>query len=141
AALDPAALDPAALDPAALDPAALDPAALDPAALDPAALDRLRELVGGDPGALSGLVEDFLSETPPLVQTLRAAVAAGDAEGAQRAAHTLKGLGDTVGATAMARLCRRAESHGPAVPGPVVEEIAGEHARVAQALRLLVASP
>ncbi|MCE0766924.1 response regulator [Pseudonocardia kujensis] len=106
-----------------------------PAPLDPAALDRLRELVGGDADTLSGLVADFLSETPPLVHSLRAAVAAGDPEGAQRAAHTLKGLGDTFGATAMARLCRRAEVRGLAELGPVVEEIADEHARVAQALR------
>lgn len=106
-----------------------------PATLDPAALDRLRELVGGDAGTLSGLVADFLSETPPLVHSLRAAVAAGDPESAQRAAHTLTGLGDTFGATAMARLCRSAESRGIAELGPVVEEIAGEHARVAAALR------
>ncbi|MEU7812880.1 response regulator [Pseudonocardia sp. NPDC049154] len=110
-----------------------DPEAPDP--LDPAALDRLRELVGGDADTLSGLVADFLSETPPLVRSLRAAVAAGDPEGAQRAAHTLRGLGDTFGATAMARLCRSAESRGLAELGLVVEEIAGEHARVAAALR------
>ncbi|GAA2881670.1 hypothetical protein GCM10010472_44780 [Pseudonocardia halophobica] len=106
-----------------------------PGPLDPAALDRLRELVGGDADTLSGLVADFLGETPHLVHSLRAAVAAGDPETAQRAAHTLKGLGDTFGATAMARLCRRAESRGLAELGPVVEQIAGEHARVAAALR------
>ena len=33
--------------------------------LDPDALDTLRELVGGDPSALSGLVAEFLAETPP----------------------------------------------------------------------------
>ncbi|MFR9801129.1 response regulator [Pseudonocardia sp. RS010] len=134
-----AARDPAAPGSAAPGSAAPGSAAPGSAALDPAALDRLRELVGGDPGALSGLVEDFLSETPTLVKALRTAVAVRDAEGAQRVAHTLKGLGDTFGATAMARLCRRAESHGPALPGAVVEEIAGEHARVAQALRVLAA--
>ena len=32
--------------------------------LDPDALDNLRELVGGDPSTLSGLVADFLAETP-----------------------------------------------------------------------------
>ena len=78
--------------------------------LDPAALDDLRELVGGDPSTLSGLVADFLAETPPLVHELRDAAAGGDPERAHRAAHTLKGLGATFGAMAMARLCQRAET-------------------------------
>ena len=43
--------------------------------------------------------------------------AGGDPGRAHRAAHTLKGLGATFGATAMAQLCQRAESHG-AEPGP-----------------------
>ncbi|HTK61225.1 MAG TPA: response regulator [Pseudonocardia sp.] len=112
----------------------------EPAVLDPVAISNLRELVGGDPGALSGLVEDFLSETPPLVQALRAAVLDGDSQRALRAAHTLKSLGDTFGATAMAQLCRRAESHcGPASDmAPVVESISAEHDRVTLALAELL---
>ncbi len=109
--------------------------------LDPDALDTLRELVGGDPAALSDLVADFLAETPPLVHELRAAAAGGDPGRANRAAHALKGLGATFGATTMARLCQRAESHS-AEPGPdmtpLVAAIAAEHERVALALRWLV---
>ena len=109
--------------------------------LDPDALDTLRELVGGDPAALSDLVADFLAETPPLVHELRAAAAGGDPGRAHHAAHALKGLGATFGATTMARLCQRAESHS-AEPGPdmtpLVAEIAAEHERVALALRWLV---
>ena len=59
---------------------------------------------------------------------------------AHHAAHTLKGLGATFGATTMARLCQRAESHS-AEPGPdmtpLVSEIAAEHERVTLALRRL----
>ena len=115
-----------------------DLSALGVAALDPAALDDLRGLVG-DAAVLSGLIADFLAETPPLVGDLRAAVAGGDHERAHRTAHTLAGLGATFGATTMARLCRRAQDHaGPAADmGPVVDEIAAEHERVARALRLL----
>jgi len=104
--------------------------------LDPAALDDLRELVGGDPSTLSGLVADFLAETPTLVHELRDAVAVADPERAHRAAHTLKGLGATFGATAMAQLCQRAETDGSAEE--TVAAIAAEHERVALALRHLV---
>jgi CheY-like chemotaxis protein/HPt (histidine-containing phosphotransfer) domain-containing protein len=110
------------------------------AVLDPVALDALRELVGEDPEALSGLVADFLAETPTLVATLRAAVAADEGSSASQAAHTLKSLGATFGATAMARLCQDAEVHAgpPAGLGPLVAEIEAEHERVVAALRVLV---
>jgi CheY-like chemotaxis protein len=112
--------------------------------LDPVALDALSDLVGEDPTTLSGLVADFLAETPTLIATLRAAVA-GDAAAHStstqvlRAAHTLKGLGATFGATAMARLCQHAEAHTGAVAGlaPLVAEIEAEHERVVAALRVL----
>jgi len=65
---------------------------------------------------------------------MRAAADGGDPDPAHRAAHTLKGLGATFGATGLARLCQRAESH-PADMAGVVAQIAAEHERVAQALR------
>ncbi|MDT7775437.1 MAG: two-component system, sensor histidine kinase [Pseudonocardiales bacterium] len=111
-----------------------------PAVLDPTALANLRELIGDDPKALAGLVEDFLAETPPLLDALRAAVAAGDAGAVHRATHTLKSLGATFGATALAELCQRAESHSgaPAELAPLVAAIAAEHDRVAPALEKLL---
>jgi len=111
-----------------------------PTVLDPTAIANLRELVGDDPKALSGLVEDYLTETPPLLDALRAAVARGDAGQAHRATHTLKSIGATFGAMAMADLCRRAESHAgaPAEMAPVVAAIAAEHDRVTLALAKLV---
>jgi signal transduction histidine kinase/DNA-binding response OmpR family regulator/HPt (histidine-containing phosphotransfer) domain-containing protein/HAMP domain-containing protein len=111
----------------------------DPALLDQNAIANLRELLGDDPMALSGLVEDFLTESPPLLDTLRTAVAGGDTGQAHLAAHTLKSLGATFGATAMADLCQRAESHSgaPAEMAPVVAAIAAEHDRVTLALHEL----
>ena len=83
---------------------------------------------------------EFLAEAPPLVHELRAAAAGGDPGRAHHAAHTLKGLGATFGATTMAQLCQRAESHS-AEPSPdmtpLVAEIAAEHERVTLALRRL----
>ncbi|GAA3245013.1 hypothetical protein GCM10017691_51760 [Pseudonocardia petroleophila] len=121
--------------PPAADPPTPDLPAPHPPVLDPSALDDLRELVGGDPEALSGLVEDFLAETPPLLDALRTAVASGDAAAARRAAHTLRGVGAVFGATRLAQLCLRAETTG-ATAG-TVDAIAAEHGRVVDALRRL----
>ncbi|MBW0098084.1 response regulator [Pseudonocardia sp. KRD-184] len=93
-----------------------------PPVLDRAALAALRELVGDDPVALSGLVDDFLDEAPPLLDALRG----DDPADARRAAHTLGALGATFGATAMAELCRR---------DGAPTEIGSELRRVALALR------
>ncbi|MCK9876531.1 ATP-binding protein [Frankia sp. Ag45/Mut15] len=106
--------------------------------LDPAALNRLGELVGGDSAALSSLITDFLTDTPKLLDALT--TAGSDPVAVRRAAHTLKGLGATFGATGLARLCQRIEIR----PGAddelalLLPEIAAEHARVAAALRTLV---
>ena len=100
-----------------------------PTPLDPGALDRLRELVGHDPQTLAGLVEDFLAETPALVAAL-------DGPDAARAAHTLGGLAETFGATALAALCRAGEWGGESDGNAGGEsDIAAEHARVVAALR------
>jgi CheY-like chemotaxis protein len=111
-----------------------------PTVLDPTAIADLRELIGDDPEALSGLVEEFLAETPALLDALRTAVAGGDAGRAHRAVHTLKSLGATFGAHAMAELCQQAESHGgpPSDLAPAVAAIASEQHRVALALARLL---
>jgi signal transduction histidine kinase/ActR/RegA family two-component response regulator len=103
--------------------------------LDSAAVMSLRELVGDSPGTLSGLVDDFLAETPPLLAALRGV----DATEAHRAAHTLGTLGATFGAVTMADLCRQAESHrGVLAEMPsLVAAIAAEHQRVTHALEAL----
>ena len=99
-----------------------------PAALDPGALADLRELAGED---LDGLVKDFLTETPPLLDALRGH----DPAEALRAAHTLRSLGATFGATSMARLCREAESNPS---DAAVAAVAAEHDRVTVALEELL---
>ncbi len=109
-----------------------------PTVLDPAAIANLRELLGDDPAALGGVVQDFMTETPALLDALRAATDGRDPAEVHRAAHTLKSLGATFGATEMADLCRQAESLGGGADlAPVVAAIAAEHSRVTLALTTL----
>jgi signal transduction histidine kinase/CheY-like chemotaxis protein/HPt (histidine-containing phosphotransfer) domain-containing protein len=105
--------------------------------LDPDALQRLSELVGGNAATLSGLISDFLTDGPRLVDTLSAARS--DPDSVHRAAHALKGIAATFGATDLARLCQQVETNTGAAGevSPLVREIAAEHERVAVALRAL----
>jgi two-component system sensor histidine kinase/response regulator len=56
------------------------------------------------------LVDLFVQGSPPLIDELRVAVAAGDAEAVRRGAHKLKGSCQNMGATFMATLCRTLET-------------------------------
>lgn len=78
-------------------------------ALDTAALGELRASVGDDPDFLAELVAEFLDDAPTQLEALREALVSGDAGGARRAAHTLKGNGRTFGARGLASLCEEAE--------------------------------
>jgi HPt (histidine-containing phosphotransfer) domain-containing protein len=75
--------------------------------LDGAALERLRESLGDE--LLADLVSTFLEDAPVQLAALRDALAAGDAEAARRAAHTLKSNGATFGAERFAETCRSLE--------------------------------
>ncbi len=79
-------------------------------ALDPATLAELRESVGDDPEFVAELIDDFLAEAPSQLESLRTAAETGDAAGARRAAHTLKGNSRTFGAGELAALCQDAET-------------------------------
>jgi HPt (histidine-containing phosphotransfer) domain-containing protein len=80
------------------------------APIDSAALDELLETVGGDREFLAELVETYLSDSPGLFIELRAAIAAGDAASARRAAHTLKSTSASFGANGLAARCREIEA-------------------------------
>lgn len=79
-------------------------------ALDTGTLEDLRESVGGDPGFLAELIDEFLADAPTQLAALREAAAAGDGDVARRAAHTLKGNSRTFGADGLASLCQEAEA-------------------------------
>jgi HPt (histidine-containing phosphotransfer) domain-containing protein len=76
--------------------------------LDPDALEHLR-VTAGDCAFMVKLVDTFLREAPALLETLRGALEAADAQQLRRAAHTLKSNGRVFGATRLAELCRELE--------------------------------
>lgn len=78
--------------------------------LDRQVLADLRASVGNDDAFFAELVDELLVDAPGQLEALRTASATGDAEAAQRAAHTLKGNSRTFGATRLAALGQAAEA-------------------------------
>jgi PAS domain S-box-containing protein len=70
------------------------------------------ELCESDPALLRELVELFREHGPALVQTLREAAAAGDADRVRLSAHNLKGAAASLGARALAAACGGLEAEG-----------------------------
>lgn len=82
----------------------------DPAPLDEAALNRLRELGGDDFAA--DMVRMFHQYAEAQLGQARAALAAGDVPGVEKAIHPLKTSAGHVGALVMKELCQEIEKHG-----------------------------
>lgn len=82
---------------------------MEPSAVDMTTIRELRENTGGDPEFLAELIDEFIDDAPAQLEAMRAALGSGDATGARRAAHTLKGNSRTFGATSLATLCQDAE--------------------------------
>ena len=68
--------------------------------------------LGGDVEFLKELVDTYLDSAPGLLAAMRQAAANGDAAGLQRAAHTLKTGSASMGALALAALCKELEDMG-----------------------------
>jgi HPt (histidine-containing phosphotransfer) domain-containing protein len=106
------------------------------APIDRAAFDELKETAGAE--FVIELVDTFLAEAPLMLDDLRSALAAGDAERFRRAAHSLKSNSNTFGATRLGLLARELELGGlgpvTAAAGEPLVALADEYARVAQAL-------
>jgi CheY-like chemotaxis protein/HPt (histidine-containing phosphotransfer) domain-containing protein len=108
-------------------------------ALDPTLLAELRQFQGeGEPDIVQELAEAFQLETPPLLDTLRQAVADGRPEQLRRAAHNLKGSSNNLGAQVLAMLSAELEVIGKngTVEGAaeLVTRLEQEYRRVCQAL-------
>jgi HPt (histidine-containing phosphotransfer) domain-containing protein len=114
------------------------------APIDLAAFAELHETVGGDRDFLAELVETYRADCPRLLAELRAAVAAGDAPAARRAAHTLKSTSASMGALGLAAECREIEAAAGA--GDLaglderLERVAESYREVEAALRAAVAA-
>jgi HPt (histidine-containing phosphotransfer) domain-containing protein len=96
----------------------------------------LKATAGAD--FVNDLVETFLVEAPVMMEDLRSALAAGDAERFRRAAHSLKSNSNTFGAVNLAAMAKEIELGGI---GPVraagsapLDALEIEYTRVAKAL-------
>jgi HPt (histidine-containing phosphotransfer) domain-containing protein len=85
------------------------PRATGPSAID---WDSAIAVVDGDRELLGEIVAAFLIEGPALFEAIRDALAAGDAKGLRRAAHTLKGALRTLGIESAAELAIELEEIG-----------------------------
>jgi CheY-like chemotaxis protein len=126
--------------PAAEPARALDTRAVD-AILDQGALGRIRALNRpGGPNLLAKVLGLYSSSSASLVDALRAAAEAQDAEGLRQAAHALKSSSANIGALAFADLCKTLELAAAQGRLDEVTLLLGEvytgHARVLKALDL-----
>jgi HPt (histidine-containing phosphotransfer) domain-containing protein len=112
-------------------------------AINPQALEDLRMLSpGDDDDFLREIVALYLSDTPVQLARLDRSLAAGDAEGFTRAAHSLKGSSANLGASAVRsaaeRLERCARQEGLAGVQPLLAETKAEFARACAELNRLL---
>jgi HPt (histidine-containing phosphotransfer) domain-containing protein len=104
-----------------------------------ATFEALRETTGAE--FVLELVDTFLQEAPAMLEDLRRALAAKDAEKFRRTAHSLKSNSNTFGALTLGAMARELEltsvskvSEGSTEP---VDALAHEYLRVAAALKAL----
>ena len=83
------------------------------------------------------LVMTFLEEAPQIIESLKAAAIAADADGYRRAAHSIKSNAYTFGATALAELARNIEAGSLPDGGDVSDAtmLEAEFQKAAEALR------
>lgn len=108
-------------------------------AIDRATFDALKAMTGAE-FALE-LVDTFLQEAPSMLEDLRHALSAHDADRFRRGAHSLKSNSNTFGALALAAMARELEVAGVAKVseggGRALDALGEEYSRVAAALTAL----
>jgi HPt (histidine-containing phosphotransfer) domain-containing protein len=104
--------------------------------IDAATFKALQETAGAE--FVAELVDTFLEEAPPMLEDLRSAFAARDADSFRRVAHSLKSNGNTFGALAFAAMAKDLELAGldrvMAENPQGLAALAEEYGRVAMAL-------
>jgi HPt (histidine-containing phosphotransfer) domain-containing protein len=78
-------------------------------AIDQEAVNTLLDSLGGDEEFLAELMQDYFDDAPDQLAAMESALAAGDAEGLRRAAHSLKSNSTTFGAMTLAGRCKELE--------------------------------
>ena len=104
-------------------------------AIDRATFDALKQTAGAD--FVRELVDTFLQEAPSMLDALRRALAAQDADKFRRTAHSLKSNSNTFGALTLGAMARELELGGLSKAnenrGQPLDALAGEYSRVAAA--------
>jgi HPt (histidine-containing phosphotransfer) domain-containing protein len=104
--------------------------------IDHATFETLKQTTGGD--FVRELVDTFLQEAPSMLDGLRNALAAKDADTFRRTAHSLKSNSNTFGALTLGAMARELEQGGMATvierSGQPLDALAEEYSRVAAAL-------
>jgi HPt (histidine-containing phosphotransfer) domain-containing protein len=104
--------------------------------IDPATFAELGETAGAE--FVHELVDTFFAEAPLMLEDLRSALAANDADRFRRAAHSLKSNSNTFGALTLGAMARELElsglDHALAAGTAPLDTLAAEYARVAAAL-------
>ncbi|MFW6357921.1 MAG: response regulator [Chroococcales cyanobacterium] len=81
--------------------------------IDPQVLDDLREMAGDDADEILGeILDSYLEDAPQRLESIKAAIAQGDASELQKSAHALKSLSVTVGGISLSDLCGELETLG-----------------------------
>ena len=110
--------------------------------LDAVALNDIRALQKpGKPDILQKIALFFLDKTPRLIQTMRDAVSAKDADALLRAAHFIKTSSANLGALGLARLCEEIEEEArrnSIAQPPRIDVIEHEFLLVREALRVCI---
>lgn len=113
--------------------------AQDTPVFNPEAFHQFEEFWGEEaPAVIREIVTMFLQETPPAIQTIERAYRGGDLSTVRQVAHRLKSNAGTVGAEALALLCReieRAADEGDADSlAERVPKLEGVYAKTAETL-------
>ena len=103
--------------------------------IDAPTFAELQDTAGAD--FVGELVATFLEEAPQMLAELRAALAAGDAQGFRRAAHSLKSNSNTFGALRLGEMARELELGGLVADGAPLDALQAEYERAAAALQEL----
>jgi PAS domain S-box-containing protein len=107
--------------------------------IDAKILESLRHILRGDREAFVELVECYLTETPRLVQNISIAIATEDIQTLWKTAHQLKSASASVGAIALAQLCKELEAQGLSnklkISREIISQLHQEYEQVKTALQ------
>ena len=107
--------------------------------IDLVAFAELQQAAGAE--FISELIDTFLEEAPTMLDELRDASAARDAERFRRAAHSLKSNANTFGAFTLGAMARDLEMKGlssdDGAETAALDALTSEYSRVASALKAL----